>query len=64
MLLNVYSVIAVNPERHPGTNTEMAGKLVDFLTSPGIQDLIGSYGVAEYGVPLFSPCAGQEPEEW
>jgi tungstate transport system substrate-binding protein len=64
MLLNVYSVIAVNPERHPGTNTEMAGKLVDFLTSPEIQDVIGSYGVAEYGVPLFSPCAGQEPEEW
>ncbi len=63
MLLNVYSVIAINPERHPGTNTEMAGKLVDFLTSPEIQDIIGSYGVDEYGVPLFYPCAGAEPEE-
>jgi len=63
MLLNVYSVIAINPERHPGTNTEMAGKLVEFLISPEVQELIGSYGVDEYGVSLFSPCAGQEPEE-
>lgn len=64
MLLNVYSVIAINPERHQGANIEMAGKLVDFLTSPEIQDVIGSYGVAEYGVSMFFPCAGQEPEEW
>ena len=64
MLLNVYSVIAINPERHQGANAEMAGKLVVFLTSPEIQGLIGSYGVADHGVPLFSPCAGQEPEEW
>ncbi len=63
MLMNVYSVIPVNPDRHPGTNTEMAGKLVGFLTSPEIQAMIGSYGVDEYGVPLFSPCAGAEPEE-
>jgi len=63
MLLNVYSVIAVNPVRHPGANIEMAGKLVEFLTSPEIQDIIGSYGVDEYGVPLFFPCAGAEPEE-
>ncbi len=63
VLLNVYSVIAVNPERHPGADAEMAGKLVEFLTSPEIQGLIGSYGVVEYGVPLFSPCAGAEPDE-
>jgi len=63
MLLNVYSVIAINPERHPGADAETAGKLVDFLTSPEIQGLIGSYGVDEHGVPLFYPCAGAEPEE-
>jgi len=61
MLLNVYSVIAINPERHPGANAEMAGKLVDFLTSPKIQGLIGSYGVDRYEVALFVPCAGQKP---
>lgn len=64
MLLNVYSVIAINPERHHGANTEMAGKLVDFLTSPEIQDLIGSYGIDRYEVALFVPCAGQEPAGW
>lgn len=63
VLLNVYSVIAMNPERHPETNVEMANSLVYFLISPEIQGLIGNYGVAEYGVPLFMPCAGQEPEE-
>lgn len=63
VLLNVYSVIAINPERHPETNVEMANDLVYFLISPEIQGLIGNYGVAEYGVPLFMPCAGQEPEE-
>ena len=60
-LLNVYSAIAVNPAKHPKTNAEMAENLLDFLTSPRIQELIGNYGVEEYGVPLFTPCAGAEP---
>lgn len=63
LLLNVYSVIAINPEKHPGTDLEMANNLVAFLISPEIQELIGNYGVEEYGVPLFIPCAGAEPEE-
>jgi ABC-type tungstate transport system permease subunit len=37
----------------------MANNLVTFLTSPEIQDLMGKYGVAEYGTQLFTPCAGQ-----
>ena len=61
-LLNVYSVIALNPAKHPGVNTEMAAKLVAFLTSPEIQELIGNYGIQEYGLSLFTPCAGSEPE--
>ena len=63
MLLNVYSVIAISPERHPGTEIEMANNLAYFLVSPEIQELIDNYGVEEYGVPLFIPCAGEEPEE-
>ncbi len=53
-LLNVYSVIV-------GTNTEMpntSDKLVEFLTSDEVQQIMGSFGVAEYGMPLFTPCAG------
>jgi tungstate transport system substrate-binding protein len=60
-LLNVYSVIAVSPESDPNTNIDMANNLVAFLTSPEIQELIGDYGVEEYGMQLFAPCAGAEP---
>jgi len=62
ILLNVYSVIAISPENVPSTNIEMANNLIDFLTSEEIQELIGNYGVEEYGMQLFIPCAGNEPE--
>lgn len=62
ILLNVYSVIAGNPEANPKVNSEMADKMVDFLTSPEIQELIGDYGIEEYGMTLFNPCAGVEPQ--
>ncbi len=55
ILLNIYSVIAINPEKHPKTNIDMANNLIDFLTSPDIPELIGNYGVEEYGMPLFIP---------
>jgi len=61
ILLNVYSAIAVNPGKLPETNAEMAENLINFLTSPKIQELIGEYGVKEYGMQLFTPCAGAEP---
>jgi ABC-type tungstate transport system permease subunit len=56
ILLNVYSVIVVASTQHP----DMANNMVEFLTSVEIQDLIGRYGVAEYGRQLFIPCAGQD----
>ncbi|GAI71718.1 unnamed protein product, partial [marine sediment metagenome] len=62
ILLNIYSVIAINPEKHPKTNIDMANNLIDFLTSPDIQELISNYSVEEFGMPLFIPCAGTEPE--
>ena len=62
ILLNVYSAIAVNPESNPKTNVEMANNLIAFLTSSEGQELIGDYGVEQYGMPLFTPCAGAEPE--
>jgi len=61
ILLNVYSVIAGNPETNTAINAEMANNMVDFLTSPKIQELIGKYGVEAYGMQLFTPCAGNEP---
>jgi len=59
ILLNVYSVIAINPEKMTTTNIEMANNLIDFLLSEEIQELIGEYGVKEYGQQLFTPCARQ-----
>jgi tungstate transport system substrate-binding protein len=62
ILLNVYSVMAVNPQKVTTVkNLTMANNLITFLTSPEIQDLIGKYGVKEYGLQLFTPCAGHEP---
>jgi tungstate transport system substrate-binding protein len=64
ILLNVYSVIAIDPEKVTTVkNLEMAKNLVSFLTSEEIQDLIGRYGVKEYGLQLFTPCAGAEPTQ-
>jgi len=63
ILLNVYSVIAVNPQKFPKANIKMAGNLVDFFISPEGQNLIGSYGVKDYGKSLFTPCAGNEPKQ-
>lgn len=64
ILLNVYSVIAINPEKVTTVkNLEMANNLISFLTSPAIQKLIGNYGVKEYGLQLFTPCAGAEPTQ-
>jgi len=62
ILLNVYSAIVVNPEKMPKTKIDMANNLISFLVSPEIQGLIGNYGVREYGMQLFTPCAGAEPK--
>ena len=61
ILLNVYSVIACDPEMNSNVNYEMANNLVNFLTSPEIQELIGNYGTNQYGDSLFIPCADNEP---
>ena len=63
ILLNVYSVIALNPQKFPNVNIKMAQNLVDFFISPEGQSLVGSYGVKDYGKSLFTPCAGNEPKQ-
>ena len=60
-LLNLYSAIAVSPGRHPAVNHDMAAKLVDFLTSDNVQDIIGEHGVCDYGAPLLFPARDWEP---
>jgi tungstate transport system substrate-binding protein len=62
-LLNVYHVIAVNPEMWPAVNAEGAAAFADYLTSIDGQSLIASFGVEEYGQPLFIPDAGKAESE-
>ena len=52
-LLNQYSVIAVNPEKHPGINKEAAAKFIEWLTSERVLGLIEEFGRDEYGENLF-----------
>jgi tungstate transport system substrate-binding protein len=53
LLVNRYSVIVVNPDKHPGVKVEAARKFADFLLSPATQKTIARYGADRYGQPLF-----------
>ncbi|MCT8336792.1 tungsten ABC transporter substrate-binding protein [Methanoculleus sp. Afa-1] len=53
ILLNVYSVMQINPEKFPETNSTIAKDWINFLISDDIQKEIGSFGVDKYGQPLF-----------
>ena len=57
IFLNVYAAIAINPEAHPGAKIDIANELINWLISAEVQDIIGSYGSAEYGRSLFLPIA-------
>jgi tungstate transport system substrate-binding protein len=59
LLMNPYSVILVNPEKHPHVRHEDAQKFADFLLSPEGQKVIANFGIDKYGAPLFFPG---EPE--
>jgi len=61
IMLNVYSVIPVNPQKITTVKNELAQKLADFMVSEEVQKMIGDYGVKDYGRSLFTPCAGNEP---
>lgn len=57
VLLNVYHVIIVNPEKWPAANEAGARALAEYLVSTETQEKIGEYGVEEFGQPLFFPDA-------
>jgi len=54
-LYNQYSVILVNPDRHPEVKADDARGFMDWLTSPAGQQAIGSFTVE--GQVLFHPNA-------
>ena len=54
-LLNVYSVMAINPILHPELDFDRAVDFIEFLVSDEGQNLISNFGVSDYGQPLFYP---------
>lgn len=56
-LSNPYSVIPVTPDEEETVNTEGATTFRQWITSTEVQEMIGAFGVEEYGEPLFIPDA-------
>jgi tungstate transport system substrate-binding protein len=63
ILLNVYHVIQVNPEKFPKVNADVAKAFADFLVDPATQALIAKFGVDKYGQPLFFADAGKTEDQ-
>ncbi len=57
ILNNQYGVICVNPDKNTSINHDGAVAFQEWITSPEAQELIGEYGVDEYGEALFVPNA-------
>ena len=59
-LMNRYSAIAVNPVKYPGVNARGAADFINWLISDEVKQLIGDFGKAEFGKPLFVPLYAPE----
>ena len=62
-LLNIYHVMQVNEEKFPKVNADGAKAFVEFMIDSKTQDIIGEFGMDEYGEPLFFKDAGKTEEE-
>lgn len=62
-LLNIYSVMEVNPANGPRINVVGGKAFADFMVAPQTQAVIKGFGVEKYGQPLFVPVAGKREEE-
>jgi tungstate transport system substrate-binding protein len=61
VLLNIYHVMPVNPERFPNVRINVAGgkAFADFMVAAATQTIIGNFGRDKYGQALFVPDAGK-----
>lgn len=60
ILFNPYGVIAVNPEKGDHIKADLANQFIDWLISVPTQEMIGQFGIEEFGSPLFTP----DSEPW
>ncbi|HEY9766808.1 MAG TPA: substrate-binding domain-containing protein [Chroococcales cyanobacterium] len=58
-LKNLYHVILLNPKKFPKVNEQGAQALASFLFAPETKRLIGRFGTAHFGEPLFYPEFGK-----
>jgi tungstate transport system substrate-binding protein len=63
-LLNLYSVMEVNPANGPRVNAQGGKTFSDFMLAPETQAVIKTFGVEKYGQPLFVPIAGKKDEDF
>jgi tungstate transport system substrate-binding protein len=62
-LLNIYSVMEVNPANGPRVNVKGGQTFAEFMLAPDTQAVIKTFGVDKYGQPLFVPIAGKKDED-
>ncbi len=55
ILFNPYGVIAVNPEKDPAIQNQLANQFIDWLIAVSTQELIEQFGIEDFGQPLFIP---------
>jgi tungstate transport system substrate-binding protein len=63
-LINLYHVITVSPTKFARVNVDGARAFADYLLSEEAQALIASFGVKEYGEPLFFADTGKSEEDF
>ena len=62
-LLNIYSVMEVNPANGPRVNARGGKAFADFMLAPETQAVIERFGRDRYGEPLFVPAAGKQDDD-
>jgi tungstate transport system substrate-binding protein len=62
-LLNIYSVMEVNPANGPRVNAAGGKAFAEFMLASETQAVIKAFGVDRYGQPLFVPVAGKKDED-
>lgn len=62
-LLNIYSVMEVNPANGPRVNTAGGKAFAEFVLAPETQEIIRTFGMDRYGQALFVPIAGKKDED-
>jgi tungstate transport system substrate-binding protein len=55
ILFNPYGVIAVDPQKNPNIQADLANKFIDWIISVPVQEKIEKFGLDEFGQSLFIP---------